>query len=161
MIKFLSTPTNTMSGQAEVIRMFGGLSVALNPSRSPYNFPWSARCCCRNNNYDLVQYTVMSPSVSSLGEGNRAGVKDVECSWSWRDYLILCYIYIIIYYNYMPLILEPTYYYYMWRESYCMWFKRVHVGMGGCCALFRVACLGKASGLLNLMLLQLKQVPTI
>ena len=34
--------------------------------------------------YDLVQYTVMSPSVSSLGEGNRAGVKDVECSWSWR-----------------------------------------------------------------------------
>ena len=34
--------------------------------------------------YDLVQYTVMSPSVSSLGEGNRVGVKDVECSWSWR-----------------------------------------------------------------------------
>ena len=62
MIKFLSTPTNTMSGRAEVIRMFGGtvvggLSVALNPSRSPYNFPWSARCCCRNN---MILFSTLS-----------------------------------------------------------------------------------------------------
>ena len=62
MIKFLSTPTNTMSGRAEVIRMFGGtvvggLSVALNPSRSPYNFSWSARCCCRNN---MILFSTLS-----------------------------------------------------------------------------------------------------
>ena len=62
MIKFFSTPTNTMSGRAEVIRMFGGtvvggLFVTLKPSRSPYNFPWPARCCCRNN---MILFSTLS-----------------------------------------------------------------------------------------------------